>query len=125
MVSAMPQLSPDLNDQDVAADQLPEDEWLKLARDLLQRGELRLAMRAFYLATLAHLASRNLITLAKYKSNYEYGRELQRRAHALPTVTQLFDENVAAFDRAWYGLHDVDRGILDEFASKVEKIKCA
>jgi hypothetical protein len=117
--------APDLSSHDVAADQLPEDEWIKLGRELLHRGELRLAMRAFYLATLAHLAQRNLITLARHKSNYDYNRELGRRAHALPAVTEIFGENVAAFDRAWYGLHPVDEVSLDRFASNLERIKCA
>jgi hypothetical protein len=117
--------APDLSSHDVAADQLPDDEWIKLGRELLQRGELRLAMRAFYLATLAHLAQRNLITLARHKSNYDYNRELGRRAHALPAVTEIFGENVAAFDRAWYGLHPVDEVSLDRFASNLERIKCA
>jgi hypothetical protein len=119
------QAPPDLSDHNVAADQLPENEWIKLGRELLQRGELRLAMRAFYLASLAHLAQRNLITLARYKSNYDYHRELRRRAHALPVVTDLFDENIRMFDRSWYGLHPVDESALDRFASNVERIKCA
>ncbi len=38
---------PDLTDENVRADQLPEDGWTKLARELLERGEFRLAMRAF------------------------------------------------------------------------------
>jgi len=48
---------PDLADENIRADQLPEDGWTKLARELLERGEFRLAMRAFYLASLAHLRS--------------------------------------------------------------------
>jgi hypothetical protein len=63
--------TPNVADENIGADQLPEDGWMKLARELLERGEFRLALRAFYLATLAHLAERNLITLAKFKSNRE------------------------------------------------------
>src|SRR5262249_17461802 len=44
------QPTPDLTDENVGADELPEDGWTKLARELLERGEFRLAMRAFYLA---------------------------------------------------------------------------
>jgi len=113
----------DVADETVGADQLPDDEWMQLARELLARGDLRLSMRAFYLASLAHLASRNLIALAKFKSNLEYERELHRRAHALPDLTPLFHENVSAFDRVWYGLHDVTPETVSAFAENVDKIR--
>ncbi len=40
---------PDLNDEQVSADQLPPDEWLQLAQQLMDQGDLRLALRAMYL----------------------------------------------------------------------------
>src|SRR5439155_10075990 len=84
-VSAQPLVAvPNIEDETTGADQLPEEGWITLARDLLSRGDLRLALRAFYLASLAHLAQRSLITLAHFKSNRDYERELNRRAHALP-----------------------------------------
>ena len=117
------QPAPDLTDENVAADQLPEDGWTKLARELLARGEFRLALRAFYLASLAHLAERNLVSLAQFKSNRDYERELQRRAHAFPEVTTRFEENVSAFDRVWYGRHEASGELVNQFAANVEKIK--
>jgi hypothetical protein len=114
---------PDLTDEDVAADQLPEDGWITMARDLLSRGDLRLALRAFYLATLAHLAQRNLVTIARHKSNRDYERELGRRAHALPELTSRFNENVSIFDRIWYGMHEVNEALLEHFQRNVERIK--
>lgn len=114
---------PDVADENVGAEQLPEDGWVRLARDLLARGELRLALRAFYLASLAALAERNLITLAKFKSNRDYERELRRRAHALAEVPVVFAENVSIFERVWYGLHEVTPAMLDDFSRKVERIK--
>jgi hypothetical protein len=116
---------PDLDDENIAADQLPEDGWMTLARDLLSRGELRLALRAFYLASLAHLAQRNLITIARFKSNRDYERELSRRAHALPQLMSTFTENVSIFDRIWYGMHDVNDTLLDHFRNNVERINAA
>jgi Domain of unknown function (DUF4129) len=115
--------TPDIANENVGADQLPEDGWLKLARELFGRGELRLALRAFYFASLSHLAERNLITIAKFKSNHDYERELGRRGHALPEVVNTFTQNVSTFDRVWYGLHDVDPEVVDRFASNVQKIK--
>lgn len=114
---------PNLADDSVAPDQLPEDGWITMARDLLARGEMRLALRAFYLASLAHLAQRNLITIARFKSNHDYERELGRRAHAVPVVMSTFSENVSIFDRIWYGMHDVNGTLLDHFQRNFEKIK--
>lgn len=114
---------PDVADENVGADQLPEDGWVTLARDLLERGELRLALRALYLASLAALAGRNLITLARFKSNRDYERELARRGHALAELPGLFSENVAVFERVWYGLHEVTPELLREFSGKVERLK--
>jgi Domain of unknown function (DUF4129) len=114
---------PDLTDENVGADQLPEDGWTKLARELLARGEFRLALRAYYLSTLAHLAERNLISLARFKSNHDYERELARRAHSFPILRQLFGENVGAFDRVWYGTHEATGKLVAQFATNIERIK--
>ena len=114
---------PDLADENVRADQLPEDGWTKLAHELLARGELRLAMRAFYLASLAHLATRNLISIARFKSNRDYERELRRRAHAFPNLPVVFGENIFDFERIWYGNHVVNRERVDAFAARVARLK--
>lgn len=114
---------PDLANENVGAEQLPEDGWLKLARELWERGELRLALRALYLSSLAHLAGRSLITLARFKSNLDYERELGRRAHALPDLLDCFRQNIFDFDRVWYGRHEVSGALLDQFAHNVERIK--
>jgi hypothetical protein len=116
-------LQPDVSDENIGADQLPEEGWIRLARELLGRGEMRLALRAFYLATLAHLADRNLIILARFKSNRDYEQELNRRSHALPELPVLFSQNVTLFERVWYGLHEVTPEMLEQFAAKVESIK--
>jgi len=116
---------PDLAQEDVAADQLPEDGWIAMGRDFLARGDLRLALRAFYLASLAQLAQRNLVTIARHQSNRDYERELSRRAHALPQVAATFTENVSVFERIWYGMHEVNESLLREFESNVEKLKAS
>src|SRR5439155_5905651 len=119
------QPAPDLTDENVGVDQLPEDGWSKLGRELLGRGELRLAMRAFYLASLAHLAGRNLITLAKFKSNRDYEHELRRRGHSFESLLALFGQNVSVFDRIWYGLHEVNAESVGQFAANVDSIKAS
>lgn len=115
--------TPDLNDDSVTAAQLPEDEWLRLARELMARGEFRLALRAMYLAGLAHLAGRGLLTIARHKSNLEYARELGRRGHALPEVLNAFTRSVTVFDRVWYGSHEATREVLADLESNVQQIR--
>lgn len=116
---------PDIADENTAADELPEDDWTRMGRQLLEQGELRLAIRAFYLASLAHLASRGLLTIARSKSNRDYEREIRRRGHALPQLPALFGENVGIFDRIWYGLHEVDPGLVGHFVDNLEKMKAS
>jgi hypothetical protein len=106
---------PNVRDESVLADQLPEEEWQIMARDFLTRGELRLALRALFLATLAGLSRRKLISIAKFKSNLDYQRELDRRAHSRKELQQLFSENVSQFERAWYGMHEVNEDLLSRF----------
>lgn len=114
---------PDIADENVSADQLPEDGWLKLARELVVRGEFRLALRAFYLSSLSHLATRNLISLARFKSNHDYERELWRRGHSFPELLSVFGDNLSVFERIWYGMHEVNAGLVNQFAANVERIK--
>lgn len=114
---------PDLTSEDVAGDELPVDGWTALALELLERGELRLAMRAFYFSSLAHLAARNLVNIAKFKSNRDYERELHRRSHALPGLTRSFSDNVSIFDRVWYGMHEINADVLQQFRGNVERIR--
>ena len=80
-------------------------------------------MRAFYLASLAHLAARNLISLARFKSNRDYERELGRRAHSLPGLLSVFGDNLLIFERSWYGMHEADREVVGRFEANVERIR--
>ncbi len=114
---------PDLQDANTTADELPEDDWTRMGRGLLDQGELRLALRAFYLASLSHLSSRGLITIARSKSNREYERELRRRGHAMPELPLLFGENVGIFDRIWYGFHEVNADMVQHFVANLERMK--
>ena len=124
MVAAQPLAAvPDLRADDVFADQLPEDGWLKLARELMDQGEFRLALRASYLAGLAHLGQRQLITIARHKSNLDYESELRRRARSREELLTAFDANLDAFERAWYGLHEVTRDTLGRFNANLDRIR--
>lgn len=113
---------PDLADDQTKADELPPNRWLMLAKELMEKGDLRLALRAFYLATLAHLSDHGLLTIEGYKSNREYESELCRRAHEHQTLISLFSANVKLFDRSWYGLYDVTQETLKNFINNQERI---
>lgn len=103
----------DLTDENLLANQLPEDDWLRLARELLARGERRLALRAFYLSTLALLAGRGLVGIARHKTNGDYLGEVRRRAGRRaaaaaenPPLPATFEHMVRSFERSWYGRHE-------------------
>jgi hypothetical protein len=114
---------PDLSRDDLAADQLPADTWSGIARDLLARGELRLAMRALHLSTLSHLGRHDFIRIARYKTNRDYENELARRAHTRPDLLPVFRTNVLLFEGIWYGSHGVDPGTVQQFAAGADWIR--
>jgi hypothetical protein len=114
---------PDVADERVLASQLPETGWLELARELIAKGDLRRALRALYLATLAHLGERDIIRIAPFKSNREYENELRRRVKTVPELVHAFAENVSLFDRVWYGLHDISDEALRQFEANLERIR--
>ena len=114
--------TPDLEDEDVRADELPADRWLSLAREMIVKGDLRLAMRAFYLATLAKLADLEVVRIEFYKSNLDYKRELDRRVREKGELRSAFVRSIQLFERVWYGMKAVDRTQVEEFAALQEKI---
>jgi len=116
----------ELSEADLEADQQALDQWLQLARDCMARQELRLALRALYLASLAQLAERSLISIQRGKSNQDYARELHRKSRATPELLAVFVHNVRVFERSWYGQYAVDRGILEQFENNLQKMRtCA
>ena len=109
--------TPDLEDENTTADDLPANRWLELARELTEKGSLRQAIRAFYLAILADLAAHELITIEKFKSNREYEIELRRRAHQKEGLLSAFSKSRAVFERVWYGMYKISRPDLDRYAA--------
>ena len=112
----------DLQNEEIIASQLPENEWLRLAEEKIAAGDLRLALRALFLASLAHLGERRLIAISRAKSNGDYLRELGFRARGRDGLRESFSENVRSFDRAWYGWHEVTREILERFRDNHQRI---
>lgn len=112
----------DLNDEAITADALPREGWLAMAREMAAKGELRTALRAYYLAILSQLGDRGRIAVARYKSNRDYLGELSRRSHAEPELLDLFTRCVSSFERAWYGMHSVTKTQLHQLVSDQERI---
>lgn len=111
--------TPDVADESIRADALPANEWLLLARDLAGRNELRLALRAAFLAHLAELAEQRFIRIRATRSNQDYLRDLQRRAHIHPQMAESFARHRIAFERVWYGRHPA---VADDLAQAEEWI---
>jgi hypothetical protein len=112
-----------LDAEDLSPDRLPEENWLTLADQCLREGNLRLALRALYLANLAWLGRREIIAIHAGKTNREYEIDLRRRTRAFPEVRTLFAVNIAIFERTWYGMHEVTPAGISDFRERVGRMK--
>lgn len=112
----------DLEHEDIVATQLPENEWLRLAREKMESGDYRLALRALFLATLAHLGDKRLLHISRTKSNGDYVQELGWRAKGRADLNESFHQQVRTFDRVWYGWHDVSLDQMTRFQEQHERI---
>jgi len=113
----------DLNDPSVVATDLPEEQWLALARQWMEKGDARMALRAWFLACLALLGGRDLLSISRYKSNLDYRRELARRARSIPGLDREFAASVNSFETAWYGLTPSSASDVESFAAGFERIR--
>jgi hypothetical protein len=118
---AVAEAAPDLRDENVQAAQLPWDGWLALARQQAAAGEWRLALRALYLATLARLAAENLISLAKFKTNLDYERELRRRALSRAELVTRFVIRRRSFEDVWYGRTEAAEAEVRDWMAELER----
>lgn len=83
-------------------DKYKEDEWAKAARELMQQGDYRGAIRALYYQVILCLGEKNLLIIQRYKTNSQYKQELKNRAHSLPEVNNHFINIVLIFEEAWF-----------------------
>ncbi len=111
-----------LSSEALLASDLPEDEWLRMAERYANSGDLRLALRALYLGTLALLNHRGLLTVHACKSNRDYEGELRRRSRD-SGLTRIFRSNIRSFERSWYGFHQVTAEQLQSFRDNLGRIR--
>ncbi len=114
---------PDVSVEESAAADVPAESWLERARELARRGDRRQAVRALHLACLSHLASRDLLTLARFKSNRDYQIELRRRGRERPGLGPLFADDIAIFEQVWYGRHEATDETLRLVTSNFERLR--
>ncbi len=119
--------APDLTDESITADQLPESGWIQLAEEWRAKGDLRMALRALYLAGLRFLSARHLVSIHRAKTGRDYRRELERNSRldprVLPNISPAFAENVTSFERGWYGRHAVGAAEVDTFLVRLEELR--
>lgn len=115
----------DVDDEMVTAADLPVSEWVVLARQHLAEGDYRKALRAYFLAQLAELADRGLLRLARFKSNRDYHREIERRAALLGDVPRAFGENVRLLEDCWYGTTPADAARVGRFEDNLRRMEVA
>jgi hypothetical protein len=115
--------TPDLESEDTTADQLPEDEWLRLARQKAEDGDLRQALRALFLAVLSLLGDQGLILIRRSKSNFDYERELKRKLNSLAGLDEIFSADRKLFERCWYGAHPVTVTEFEQSDSLYQRLR--
>jgi hypothetical protein len=124
-IAGAPPTASRLDAEDVNPLDLPEQGWIAMAEASLREQNWRLAMRAFYLASLSWLGRRELIAIHPGKTNREYETELRRRTRTVPRMRELFAGNLAAYERCWYGLHDPLPEDVVEFRQRADEMKTA
>lgn len=112
-----------LLDENLQANQLPEDRWMALAEDCARQGDLRSALRAVYLANLAWLGRGQWIAIHPGKTNREYELEVRRKMRDFPEACSLFRANIVSFESAWYGTHEVTTGDLELLRGRLQRMK--
>jgi hypothetical protein len=112
-----------LDAEELTAGLLPEESWLALAERSVAEQNFRFALRALYLASLAWLGRQQFLTLHSGKTNHEYEIEMARRSRTWPEARTMFTANVAAFERAWYGEHEVTAQDIAEFRERMGGLK--
>jgi hypothetical protein len=117
--------TPDLEDEATTATDLPEDEWFSLAQQLAASGDFRLAARALFFSNLATLARREIIRIARFKSNLDYQNEMARRASSLGEAPAHFSRIALLYESVWYGEHEANAQVLNRMHAHQEGLRLA
>ncbi len=105
-----------------------EEEWLRLCRELQAAGDLRLALRAAFLACLSALQREKWLQLRRDRTNREYLQEFRRQLRyqaggaASSERGNSFGRLVQWFDQVWYGGAAVTPDFLDSFLAAQREV---
>jgi hypothetical protein len=64
-----------------------------------------------------------VVSLAKFKSNRDYEREVRRRSAAIPQRAEIFRTLTSIYERIWYGWHEPSENIYSECEGAVHSLK--
>lgn len=88
------------------------------AEMLAREGKLRAAIRKGYIALLCDLSDRQIIRLAKNKTNRDYLRDVRPRAEIFDDIKNL----TTNFERSWYGFGATEEKDWNEFREKYRQV---
>jgi hypothetical protein len=94
------------------------DHFLAEGNRYLEKGDLRAAVRAFYVGVLSALHHRRLLELEPAHTNWEHVRRLAFR----PEIHARVAPATRTFDWAWYGRLPVERQRVLEIARVLEEL---
>lgn len=94
------------------------DTLFREAENLAKAGDIRGAIRKSYIGLLLGFGDRKMISIARYKTNNDYLRELQRT----PEVFRPAGQVTSVFEQIWYGGRDAALDDWEDFKSHCRRI---
>ncbi|MEP7255467.1 MAG: DUF4129 domain-containing protein [Ferruginibacter sp.] len=94
-----------------------ESDFDNLINQALQNNNYRQAVRYQYLRTLHKLADKNLVELARDKTNFQYVREIKN-----PAFQNDFASLTLNYEYVWYGEFMIDRNIYQKIDSNFTEL---
>ncbi len=96
---------------------LLEMNWEQKLNEMIQKGDLRYAIRYSYMWMLQLLQEKSLISYRIDKTNYEYAAELK------DNFKQPFRQITRQYEYAWYGQYPVTEDAYNKFREEFTRIK--
>jgi len=121
-VDATPVRTVDLEAEDVRADDLPEDSWLKLAQELATVENFAWPCAPSTSRLFPSLPKMNSSgSLRQVQSRLSPGND--RRLRGDTAAIGFFRQNINLFEASWYGTHDVTSAILDNMRINHQQVR--
>lgn len=102
---------------------LSEDEYLKLADQLISEGKFREACRALYLAILLCLDTHRVARFEPNETNWEHLRRIEKSPKRPSGID--FRSVTKKFDLVWYGLRDQNLQSTETFRETYQSLLAA